>query len=489
MAISKSLLVGRVDEQQRLQAALDSPNAELVAVYGRRRVGKTFLVSQFFAPRVDVLCTATGEKDASLPVQLYHFQRSLRDAFGDTSPPPDSWRQAFERLADWAERRRNERVCVFLDELPWMSTRRSGLLQALDYCWNTRLSKLPKLTVVVCGSAAAWMLDKLIHAKGGLYNRITRRIHLAPFRINETRAFLASRGVRLGTRQVLEIYMAIGGVPHYLMQVERGWSAAQAVARICFDRSGILHDEYDRLFASLFDGADVFDRLVRAIAETRAGTPLAKLRGLPELSSGGRLASRLRELVAAGFIAELVPWGYSRRDKVYRIIDPFVLFHLRWIEKAPRGLLAANLTDYWLGKSATPAYRAWAGYAFESMCLEHAAEIRRALGIASIATDTGTWRFTAPRRDANVHGAQVDLLFDRADGIINLCELKYCSDEYVVTKSYARELKRKLEVFERQTRTKKDVCLTLVTTHGLRHNAWSRDLIASVVTADELFRA
>ena len=487
MATKRNTIIGRKEEQKRLQAAIDSPNAELIAVYGRRRVGKTHLVSEFFSPRVDTFITVTGEKDANSGVQLYHFQKSLAAAFGEKATPVSTWRSAFEHLSTLVEEFPKKRVVVFLDELPWLATRRSGLLQAIDYYWNTRLSKLPKFSLVLCGSAAAWMLEKLIHAKGGLYNRITKRIHLLPFQLGEAQEFLTSRGVKLTYHQVLELYMAIGGVPHHLMQVERRWSAAQAVASICFDRNGILFDEYERLFDSLFNSSDVYDRLIQVIAQKRSGVSLNEIREHPDFSSGGRLTKRLSELEAAGFISEFIPWGKSNRDKAYRITDEFVWFYLSWIQNTPKNLLASGITKYWQSKVQTQAYRAWAGYSFEALCLKHAAQIREALGISGIATEAATWRVTAPKSTSKTEGAQIDLLFDRADGVINLCELKFSRDDFVITKAYSRQLKRKLEIFETHTKTKKQVFLSLVTTHGLKTNIWSEDLIHNVVTAQSLF--
>ncbi len=379
---------------------------------------------------------------------------------------------------------------MFLDELPWLATPRSGLLPALDHVWNTRLSRVPGLTMVLCGSAASWMLDKLVHARGGLHNRITRRMRLSPFTLGETKAYLEEvRGVRWDVPQLLELTMALGGVPHYLRQVRQGLSAAQNIAATCFDPNGQLYDEFPRLFASLFANSQTHDGLVRAIAKRNAGVSRDELIAATGLSTGGALGRKLGELEEAGFIARAVPYGRRSKGTTYRLIDEYSKFYLTWIESAPRGLLAADGAQHWLGQRQTPAYRAWAGFAFEALCLKHAAAIRNDLGIGSIPAVVSTWRDVPRARSAVRTGAQVDLLFDRADGVITLCEIKHASDDFVISKQYARALHDKIEIFRNRTGTRKQISLVLVTTHGLKRNLWSEDLIDGVVTADAMLAA
>ncbi len=486
-------IVGRATEIELLRAVWDSPDAELVAIYGRRRVGKTHLIREFFEPRADVFLSVVGQKDAALATQLFHFQKELERALYHGAPLPRlrSWDQALSLLSDALELRlktgTGERVVVFLDELPWLASPRSGLLQSLDHHWNTRLGRLSGLRLVVCGSAASWMLEKLIHAKGGLHNRITRRILLRPFSLREAQDYLVSQGVRFGRAQVLETYLAVGGIPHYLRLFRRGRSAAQNIGSVCFDRGGPLHDEFDRLFASLFSNAEIHEGIVRAIAGRREGITRNELIEQTGISSGGRLRERVRELEEAGFIASLTPYRRRKKLTTYRLIDEYVWFYLKWLERAPRGILAEGGSDYWLAKSRTPAYRAWSGYAFEGVCLKHAQLIKRALGITAVASEVGTWRHVPTKGQGKSRGAQIDLLFDRADNVVNLCELKHSAGPFEVTKTYAAELRRKKDVFQQQTRTAKELMLTLVAPRGVKRNAYSDELLDSVVTLDDLF--
>jgi len=438
--------------------------------------------------------TVTGEKDAPIGRQLHHFGLELSRRFYGGAPLPrmTSWDGALGLLCDalerWLEGHPSGPVVIFLDELPWLATPKSRLVQALDHYWNTRLSRLQQVLLVVCGSAASWMLDHLVQAKGGLHNRITRRIRLEPFTLSETREFLAARGAQFSEHQAMELYLALGGVPYYLMQVEPGLSAAQNIAAICFSRDGILTDEFGRLFSSLFTNAAENERILRAIARKREGLLRNELLQALRISSGGHVGRRLRELEESGFITANTPYGNARKGTTYRLIDEYCWFYLKWIEPAPQRILRDDTLGYWTLKSRTPGYRAWAGYAFEGVCFKHAGQIREALGLSGIATESGTWRYVPPKNARAERGAQVDLLFDRADGIVTLCELKYRSQAFAADRAFADAVKRKMEVFRRHTRSRKDLMVALVTPHGLKPNAWSEDLVQQVVTAADLFR-
>lgn len=485
-------ICGRRREQETLERVVRSREAEFVAVYGRRRVGKTHLVREFCKSRTCYL-EITGEHGSPLKTQLYHFRRELERVFYGGAPLPElrSWREAFEvairAIEHWVRDHPERPIVLFLDELPWLATRRGGLIPALDHAWNTRLVQINQVRMIVCGSAASWMLDNLIHAKGGLYNRITERIRLEPFTLAETKTFLSSRSVKLGNRQIIDLYIALGGIPHYLKRVKRGQSAAQSVADICFDPGGILHDEFRHLFRSLFSNAEAHEAIVRALASKRSGLLRSELLEVTGFSSGGRLRRWLFELEESGFVFRDLPFRRKERDAVYRLSDEYVSFFLSWVDPAPRATVARDAAKYWQAKSQQPAYNAWAGYAFEGICLKHVPEISRALGIAHLGAEVASWRFV-PRAGSPENGAQIDMLFDRPDGVVSVCELKFAQDGFVISKSYARKLRRKLEVFAAKTKTKKDVKLIIVAPCGLKANAWSDEMVDGVVTADDLFR-
>lgn len=482
--------VGREPERALLDKMLGSKEAELVALYGRRRVGKTFLVRAYVEPKADVFLTVTGIKDAPAAEQLLLFQREVERVLFDNAPLPPfpSWKVAFETMAGGLERvaksKSARKIVVFLDELPWLATPRSGLLQALDHTWNTRLSRIQALRMILCGSAAAWMVNELVHAKGGLYNRVTRRIHLQPFTLRETKAFLASRGLRPTPLEVVDLYMAVGGVPHYLKQMEAGRSAQENIAHACFSAEGLLRDEFERLFASLFDSPKEHEAIVRAVAKRRAGVTRSEILDTTKAASGGRFAVRLAELEQAGFLSSLPPYQAKTKNTLYRLTDEYCWFYLTWIEGAPKGVFARGGRDYWLTKSKSRGFESWAGYAFEGIVLKHASELRAALGIGAVPCEIASFRHVPKSRSADTEGAQIDLLFDRADDAINVCEIKYAREPFVVTKAYARELRTKLDVFESVTKTRKKIILTLVSPGGVTENAWSKDLVDRAVTID-----
>lgn len=478
-----SRLVGRVAERSRLQEAMSSDRAELVAVYGRRRIGKTYLVREVYGD--DIAFELVGSHDGSRATQLRAFASALRRATGAPAPlaPPDDWTHAFDLLAGWLEpllaRRRRKRV-LFFDELPWLATARSGFLAAFEHFWNAWASRQPRLVVVICGSAASWMLRKVIRQRGGLHNRVTRRLRLDPFTLGEAEELLTSAGVHLGRYQTLQLYMALGGVPHYLAQVERGESATQAIDRLYFTRAGPLRDEFPHLYEALFTKPRRHEAVVRALATRHQGLTRLELLDAAGLDSGGAVTKVLEELIESGFVMTTPQLGHLKRDAVYRLADPHSMFYLRFVE--PRRGAGG---DAWLKKSRSATFRAWAGLAFETVCLTHVRGIKRALGIAAVQTEESAWRHVAD--DDENQGAQIDLVIDRADQSINLCEMKFSESEFVIDERYASDLRRRRATFERVTGTRKALFLTFVTTYGVRDNVHAQALGVSSLTMDALF--
>jgi hypothetical protein len=361
-----------------------------------------------------------------------------------------------------------------------LATRRSGFLQALEHFWNSWGSRQAHIVLVICGSAAAWMIEKVIHNRGGLYNRVTRRMRLEPFSRTEVRDFLASRNVRLEPRAIIELFMALGGIPHYLKEVEPGRSAAQNIDAICFSPNGLLATEFPHLYAALFDHPDRHLAIIRALASRAGGLTRTHVLEHAGRSSGGRTTATLEELVESGFVHRIDPWQRTCRDALYRLADEFSLFYLRWMESQRR-----RGEGTWLKLRGTPAWRAWSGYAFENVCHRHVTKMKQALGIAGVETTQGCW-LHRPTEGVD-EGAQIDLLIDRRDDVINICEVKFADDEFVIDKEYAQQLQRRLDVFRRVTQTRKSLFLTLVTTFGVRKNSYATELVACEITMDDLF--
>ncbi len=483
-------IVGRSEEKKILNQILRSKKAEFLALYGRRRVGKTFLIRNFFANSADVFFHATGIQKGSMKQQLKQFATQIGTTFynGVNVAPSQSWFDAFENLTKSIEQiNPSKQVVVFLDEFPWMATRRSKLLQALEYYWNRYWSHDTRFKLVICGSSASWIIDKIINSKGGLYNRVTRRMSLSPFSLCETKAFLQSIDIRLSNRQILDLYLALGGVPHYLVLCKQGMSAIQNISDLCFRKNGALVDEFLKLFASLFYESEAYVKLIRIIAKSHTGVDHAQIVHESTASKGGRIIEKLKQLEDAGFITSFLPHGHQQKGIYYKVIDEYTLFYIHWIEPYLNTTRKRDQSEgYWVDKAQTPAWKSWSGLAFEAVCHKHIAQIRKALRIDSGA-EIGSWRYI-PKANGNKKGAQIDLLFDRNDDVITLCEIKHSDKPFVIDKAYANNLQTKMDVYRNQTHTRKTLFLAMIASNGLKQNQYSEKLITQQANLEDLFK-
>lgn len=481
------LIIGRKKEQRILEEALSSNSAEFIAIYGRRRVGKTYLIKQFFSNLNGIFFEQTGNED-NLKNQLKNFSISLSNAFyqGTEIAVQSSWMDALRQLTSSIEKSpKNKRITIFFDELPWLATRKSGFLKALEYYWNTHWAYRKKLILIVCGSAASWMLKNIIFAKGGLHNRITVNIPLLPFTLAEAYSYLNYRGNQFSEQQVLQFYMVIGGVPHYLKNIKKSLSVSQNINSLCFQKGGLLFDEFDKLFHSLYEEPEIHIKIIRAIAKKKSGILREELiRNVKEISDGGTLNMRLQSLEEAGFISAFLPLGHARRGIHYRLIDEYTIFYLNWIESYKRNTRVTSSGTYGVSMMRSPTWHAWAGYAFEAICLKHIDTIKKALGIDHIQAYCGDWRYVP---DKGYTGAQIDLIFDREDDCVTLCEIKHTEKPFVITKDYALELEKKKSIYKERTRTKKQITWCLITSSGVVKNEHYNKLINHVINLKDLF--
>lgn len=473
-------LIGREIEKKILAEVFASKNPELVAVYGRRRVGKTFLIRKEYAGHI--IFEFSGVHSGKLATQLQNFTNSMQATAGSTLPlaVPANWLQAFYQLQTLLQPKLEKGRCViFLDEFPWANSARSGFLEAFENFWNSWCTKQPNLVVVICGSAAAWMIRNIINNKGGLHNRISQKIRLLPFTLKETEEYLKTRHVNLDKYQILQLYMAIGGIPQYLKNIKPGQSAAAAIDQLCFTKDGLLRNEFENLYQSLFDKADHHIDVIKALADKPSGLTRKEIMTASSLSTGGTTTKLLEELTESGFIAAYIPFNKDVRDSIYKLTDEYSLFYLKFM----RGRLQSG-KDFWLKMSTTPSWKSWSGYAFENICLKHTAQIKNALGIAAVNTQESVWRHVPGKGEK---GAQIDLLIDRQDNCINICEMKFSTSEYSINPSYATELKNKINVFHEKTKTRKTLFLTMITTHGVKQNANYLGLVQQELKMDILF--
>lgn len=486
-------IIGREPEQKQLQKFYQSNQAEFCAVYGRRRIGKTHLVREFFNKKTCHFFRSSGIHKGSLKKQLEKFKKEIETTFyqgrkGIQLSPFSNWHDAFEALTEaidlFADKKK---VVLFLDEIPWMATPKSGLLEALDYYWNRFWSENKRIKLIICGSAASWIIDNVLHNTGGLHNRVTLRLPIGPFTLLETKAYLSYKNIHYNHEQVLTLYMCIGGIPFYLNFVEKGRSAIQNINYICFNTKGTLYDEFELLFASLFKKHEIHEAIITFIASKRGGMSRSDIE-LHFEYKGGQLTKRLKELEEAGFIIAFIPWE-KKRGVHYQVIDEYTLFYLTWIAPRAASRISKNIDDrYWEVLSSKPAWKAWSGYAFESICFKHIAQIKKALHIPD-GSEVSSWRYTADNvTNDEGSGAQIDLIFDRPDNIINLCEIKFCTLPFAINKQYATLLLNREKIYCKVTKTKKQIFHSLIASGGLKKTLYSEEIITSVATKEDLFK-
>lgn len=473
------ILIGRQEEQAILQEALHSNKAEMVAVFGRRRVGKTFLIKQTY--QAHIAFDLTGLQGATNKEQLQNFSNQLT-IFSQSPVPvktPANWLDAFFMLAKFLDHQPNDKKrVVFFDEVPWLAGTKSGFITGLGWFWNS-WAETRNIVVVICGSAASWMIQKIVNDRGGLHNRITKRVFLAPFTLSETEAYLQSHHVFYNRYQILQVYMAIGGIPHYLNEIKAGKSATQNINDVCFSKNGLLRDEFSRLYAALFANADKHVAVIRALVQSRQGLTRPAIIKNAQLSEGGNTSGVLEELEQSGFITAYYPFDKRKKEMLYRLTDEYSLFYLRFIE---RNKDSGNET--WNQLSQTQAAKVWSGYAYENTCLKHVPNIKKALGISGVYTQSSTF---FQKENDDEKGAQIDLVLDRNDRIINLFEIKFYNTEFTFSEADAKAVRNQMRAFKEKTKTKKQLMIVLLTTFGMEHNKHSLGLVENVLTMDDLF--
>lgn len=475
--MKKHIIIGRYSEKKQLTDLFQTQQSDLIAITGRRRIGKTYLIRTFFEEHLDF--ELTGLLNGGLEEQLQNFDFALRQKEKKTTrrTPPVNWLEAFQQLISHLEQiKKKRKQVVFMDEFPWLDTHKSGFLTAFDWFWNSWASR-QNIVVIICGSATSWMIRKVINNRGGLHNRVTRRLHLHPFTLHETEEFLRSRNVSLNRYQIATLYMAFGGVPHYLKEINPGESAMQAIERTCFTKDGLLINEFDNLYRALFRQADSHLIIVKSLAKKRKGLSRNDILSLSKLKDGGTFSKTLEELEWSGFIEAYHPFGKIKKDKLYRLTDEYSLFYLTFMHRK-------NHVN-WQQLIAGNTWKSWSGFTFETLCMKHLSLIKQALGIGSVYTEYSSF---IHRRSPTTNGTQIDLLIDRKDQVINLCEMKFSESPFILTKSEAENIRKKMAVFRHETGTKKAIFPTFITTFGVVKNEHSIGLIQQQVQLDDLFR-
>ena len=475
-------IIGRKKEQDELLRILNRQQADLVAVYGRRRVGKTFLIRETLKEHFVFYHTGISPIEIQgqnlLEAQLTAFASTLTFSGAAINGKPKNWIEAFDWLRDFlTEQDKSKRIVVFLDEMPWMDTPRSGFMSAFEHFWNGWASGQENLMMVVCGSATSWIEDHLINNYGGLYGRTTAEIQLSPFTLYETEQMLHALGVNMSRYDIVQTYMAVGGIPYYLSYFQPGKSLAQMLDILFFNHKSKFQNEFDRLFNSIFISPDRYKKIVRLLAKRHIGYSRDDISIMTGIPSGKDLTKMLRTLESSDFIIRYKPFENDRKHLLYRLTDPFCLFYLRFVEDH------TTTPDFWTTHEHAPAIASWRGIAFEDVCLCHIPQLKSALGISGVATEASPWTMQG---DEGHDGMQIDLILDRNDRVVSLCEMKFTSTEFNVDKSYDMKLRNRIQQIQQLVSRRHHVQMVLVTTFGLKYGVHS-GIFQQTLTADDLF--
>lgn len=470
-------IIGRKEELAVLQDCVDSKESELVIVYGRRRVGKTFLVNEFFHNTFHF--KFTGLYNMSTDTQLERFSVALEEYSGLSTATPKDWFEAFDQLKKYLKSLTDNRKIVFIDEMPWLDTKSSNFVAALESFWNGWAAAENNIVLIACGSATSWMTNTLINNKGGLFNRASTRIYVKPFTLKETEEYLNSKEIFWTRYDIAECYMIMGGIPFYLKQLKPQFSYTQNIDQLFFKEKGTLWDEFQHLYATLFKQADNHISVVEALAKKKMGltrNEIIKATGLPD---NGNLSSILQNLENNEFIRPYNFFGKKKHDTIYQLSDFYTMFYFTYLKGNHK-----QEPDFWTQSLDNPSRRAWAGYTFEQVCKGHIKQIKDKIGIGAVQSEVSSW--FSKKKDTDQRGAQIDLLIDRRDRVINLCEIKYSINPFSIDKEYEANLRNKIETFRSETGTNKAINLTFITSYGLKRNMYS-NRVQTELTLDDLF--
>ena len=468
------MLVGREKEIKTLNSCLISNKSELIITYGRRRIGKTFLIREVYKNK---FCfELTGLFKGETKDQLKNFKNQLDKStkLFHKQDAPTHWQEAFLQLETYISKlRHNDKKIIFIDEFPWLATPRSKFLMWFEHFWNSFCTKRNDIILIICGSAASYMVKNILQNKGGLHNRTTQKIKLNPFTLAETKKFLTSKKINLENYDILQLYMAIGGIPHYLEKIRKGESVSQNIDRLCFDSQGELTNEFNEVFSSLFEDSKTHIEVVKTLASHPRGLTKKQLLEKCKLSHSGYTSKVFNELEESGFISTFLSFNKKEREASLRLTDEYCLFYMKFIQNNKK-----QGAGTWQQLASKQSFKIWSGYSFENICLKHITSIKKELGILNVYSHQSSWY------DSNY---QIDLIIDRDDNRINLCELKFYTSEFIIDSKYLTDLRNKIAHFKEKTKTKKGVFLTMITSYGVKPNAQSLSIVENNLVSDCLF--
>lgn len=477
--MGKKKIIGRIEEQEKLDLCMESDRAQLIVVYGRRRVGKTFLINEYFNNNFAFKLTGTYGKKKE--VQLENFAFELNRKSKNMQDIPTNWREAFSRLRDYLELlRADEKQVVFFDELPWLDNPKSDFLSTFEWFWNDWASTMDNLVFIVSGSATSWMDEKIANNKGGLFNRLTRKLFLKPFKLYEVEEYLINHNIRWSRNDIVRLYMIMGGIPYYLSLLNAKLSLSQNIDNLFFAEGGELWDEFEHLYNTLFSNSENYIKVVDALSQKRGGMTRAELVIKTKLKNNGDLSLILKNLELSGFIRISNFYKKKKKDAIFQLRDYYTAFYMRYIKDN-----YGRDEHFWSHSTDNPSRRAWEGLTFEQVCRDHIPAIKHKLGISGVLSEESSW-FVRSKDGEVDSGAQIDLLIHRGDRVITICEIKFSNGQYTITKDYDLNLRNKIEAFKLATKCTESIQLVMISTYGVKKNEYS-SIIQNEVVMDDLF--
>ena len=472
-------LIGREKEIRTLKEAMESKDSVFLAVYGRRRVGKTFLLRQTLSDRI--VFSYSGKANITRQSQLKSFRLSLMEQGMPDCPVIKDWFTAFSCLKRLICLSSESKKVILLDEVAWMDNHKSDFIPALEGFWNEWCSNRNDIFLIICASATSWIIDNVFHNRGGLHNRVTMRMRLSPFTLKECEEFSIANNLSYSRKDILNLYLAIGGVAWYWTLLKKGYSVKQNISQLFFENDSPLRGEFLELYSSLFIRPEKYIDIILALGKKSSGLERQELSAECKVSNNSKLGKMLQQLEECGFIRSYIPYGKKENSVVYQLIDSFSLFHLKFLSKF-KGEINSDMV------LSSSSYNTYCGLAFEKAVMNHLNELKRAMGISGINTQAYTWRSNPKKLKEGEKGAQIDIVLDRADGIINIIEAKWTSngEPYMISSLDEEDLLNKRRVFIEQTQTRKSVFLTMVTISGIKKNSHF-DSIQNFFTLDDLF--
>ncbi len=481
-------IIGRKKECERLDVCMQSSQAQLVIVYGRRRVGKTFLINEYFENNFAFKLTGVYGKSKDEQIRLFDTSLSLHIAnnksnsgknISDNTKSSKDWIDAFFNLRKYLEKLdTNKKQVVFIDEMPWLDTPKSGFLSAFEWFWNDWGSTQSNLVFVVCGSATSWMDENIANNKGGLFNRHTCSLFLKPFSLCEVEQYLQSKEINWSRYDIVQCYMIMGGIPYYLSLLQNIYSFSQNIDHLFFSSNGELHNEFEHLYRTLFSNSTIYIKIVEALSKKKGGLTRDEILASINRASSGDLSVILKNLELSGFIRITNFFNKKKKNSLYQLSDYYTSFYFKFLKDS-----YGTDEHYWSNSVDNPSKRAWEGLVFEQICRDHVPLIKHKLGISGVLSEESSWFV---RGDKNFSGSQIDLLLSRRDRVVTLCEIKFSTGEFSIDKEYDMNLRNKIESFKRDTGYKGTIQLVMVTTYGIKQNRYS-SLVQNQIVLDDLF--